>query len=56
MVESLRPSPSVVISDPPPCQYSVPLWVWTILGQVRLAEQRARLPSLLPVSGSVWVS
>ena len=55
-VVSRSPSGSVVTSDWPACQYSVPLLRWMTFGQVLLAVQRARMPSLLPVNGSVWFS
>src|SRR5438874_11246510 len=55
-VVSRWPSGSVVTSDCPACQYSVPLLRCTIFGQVLLAVQRARMPSLLAVNGSVSFS
>ena len=48
---SPRPSGSVVISDCPDCQYSVPVVVWITFGQFARAVQRARMPSLAPVNG-----
>ena len=50
------PSGSVVSSDWPDCQYSVPVLVLITFGQLPRAVQRARMPSVAPVIGSVWVS
>ena len=52
-VVSRCPDESVVTSDWPACQYSVPLLRCITFGHVRLARQRAKMPSLLPVNGSV---
>src|SRR3990172_5420494 len=50
---SCRPYASVVFSDMRPCQYSVELTVWMILGQVLFFSQRSSSPPARPATSSL---